>query len=116
MRYLITMHMPSAQGNLVHQVTVEHHCKNLQELCDMMNDSTFIMCRLLYRERAYHHMEGGDTVWVDKGQMILNTNHIGKVSEFRDKDDDDESYRSAEQRGGNFEGKRPPLRAGRRML
>ena len=116
MRYILTMHMPSATGNMVHQITVDHPSRNLNDLCVHMNEQQFILCRLLYREKAYSHMEGGDLIWVDKGLMVINTNHIGKVTEFKEKEEDDESLRSFEQRSGNFEGKRPPLRARGRLL
>ena len=108
MRLLITMNMPSAQGNLVHQLTVEYDCANLNQCCDDLNEFQFIICKLLYK-----HIEGGENKWTNKGEIILNTDHIGKVQEFIDKGkyDEDESFRSSEQRSENFGRQRPSLRS-----
>jgi len=57
----------------------------------------------------------GETLWSDRGDVILNTSHIGKAQEFLDieKDDYDESYRTVEQRRGYVERKGPVIRSGR---
>lgn len=113
MRFLLTLNMPSAQGFLVHQLTVEHKSKSLIDFCDYMNDNQFIIVDLLYR----HKSEGSNTVWSEKGEIILNTECIGKAQEFFDfeKDNEYEPSRNFEQRTVNAEGKRPALRPGRRF-
>jgi len=108
MRFLLTMNMPSAQGFLVHQLTIEHQSNSCEEFCDVMNDNEFIIGRLLYRIKS--HM--GENVWSDRGDVILNTSHIGKVQEFvsNEREDYDEPLGNFEQRGKYADGKRPPLR------
>ena len=115
MRFLLTMHMPSAQGNPVHQLTVESESKDLQEFWEEISDNDFIMVGLLYREKNIHT---GEVIWSNKGDIILNTSHIGKAQEFidLDKENHDESSRNFEQRSWNPEGKRPPLRPRGRMF
>ena len=111
MRFLLTMNMPSAQGFLVHQLTIEHHSNSCEEFCDELQGNEFIMGRLLYRQKGVT----GETIWSDRGDVILNTSHIGKAQEFLDieKDDYDESYRTVEQRRGYVERKGPVIRSGR---
>ena len=111
MRFLLTMNMPSAQGFLVHQLTIEHHSNSCGEFCDELQGNEFIMGRLLYRQKGMT----GETLWSDRGDVILNTSHIGKAQEFLDieKDDYDEPYRTVEQRRGYVERKGSGLRSGR---
>ena len=108
MRLLLTLNMPSAQGFLVHQITIEHTCNTLDEFCDEMNDNEFIVGRLLYRIKT----PTGDTAWRDRGDIILNTSHIGKAQEFLydEREEYDEPFGNTEQRRGYADGKRPPLR------
>ena len=115
MRFLLTMNMPSAHGNPIHQLTVESDAVTMEHFWEEMNDNEFILARLLYREK---NMQTGEVIWTNKGEIILNTAHIGKVQEFIDheKDNTDESFRNFEQRSWNTEGKRPPLRPRGRLL
>ena len=109
MKFLITMNMPSAQGYLVHQVTIEHHARSCRELCEMLNNDVFIMGRQLYRKRA----PGMDAAWQDRGDIVLNTAHIGKVAEFVEFDkeeEDNESYGYTDNRRPYASGTRPPIR------
>lgn len=90
MRFLVTMNMPSAQGYSVHQVTVDHTAPSLNEFCDMLNDHEFVVVRLIYRMKG----PNGESLLRDRGDMILNTSHIGKVQEFvvhQNTDDGDKS-------------------------
>lgn len=114
MRFLVTMNMPSAQGFLVHQVTVEHKCESCEQFCEELNDNEFVVARLLYRQKSHH----GELYWIDRGDIVINTSHIGKVQEFVDieKEDYDEPFRGNEQRRGYAEGKRPALRSRGTML
>ncbi len=86
MRFLLTLNMPSAQGFLVHQLTVEHKSKTLNDFCDYMNDNQFIIVDLLYR----HKSEGSNTIWSEKGEIVLNTECIGKAQEFFEFEKDNE--------------------------
>lgn len=78
MRLLITMNMPSAKGYAVHQLTVDHKAKTLKEFWDALQDNEFIMADLLYKIRNDDLTE----YWGDRGPIIINTSHIGKVQEF----------------------------------
>ena len=92
MKILITMNMPSASGYAVHQVTVETECTNLREFYSLMNKQEFVMCRLYYRKPGY----AGETIWEDKGDIVLNTAHIGKVQEFLEREQDYEPFGHSE--------------------
>jgi hypothetical protein len=109
-KLLVTMHMPSAQGNSVHQVTVEHQSKTLEELFRYLNDYEFIKCHLYYRERD--EINGG-IIWKSKGEILINTSHIGKVQEFieyAEREKDDESYGYSEGISGHVGRQGTPLR------
>lgn len=112
MKLLITMNMPSASGYAVHQVTVETECKSLHEFYELMNQQEFVMCRLYYRRPGY----SGETLWDDKGEIVLNTAHIGKVQEYVEKEQDYEPYGTIDERGPSSPKSRPNLRPRRAML
>lgn len=78
MRLLITMNMPSAAGNNVHQITVEHKSQSLAEFLECINSDVFVMLRIYYRRSNID----GTVFWQDKGDIIINTGHIGKVQEY----------------------------------
>lgn len=80
-RFLITMHMPNGSGNSpVHQITGDHPAETIQEFCDELNDKAFIVVRQQYF--ATHHVTGEKLGWQDRGDLLLNTHHIGKASVF----------------------------------
>lgn len=85
MKFVITMNMPSSQGFLIHQIILEHKSESISEFCDLMNDETFIFGRQIYKRSD----NDGNFVFVDRGDIILNTNHIGKVQEYYDGSVDD---------------------------
>jgi len=114
MKFLITMNMPSAQGYLVHQVTIDHFAASCGELCDLLNEDEFIVARQWYR-RVHH----GDVVWVDRGDIVINTAHIGKVQEFVEferENGNDEAHGSPDERRYDPQGTRPPVRPRRGMF
>ena len=78
MRFLITMNMPSANGYSVHQITVEHNAKTMKEFWNVLQDNEFIMPSLMYKIRNDDLTEH----WEDRGLIIINTAHIGKVQEL----------------------------------
>lgn len=115
MRFLITMNMPSASGNLVHQVTVDHEAESLEKFSDLLNNEIFIVCRNLYRRTDNE----GAMYWEDRGDIILNSAHVGKVQEYIEQDrgwQSDESQGSVERRGFSVETKRGPIRPRRTVL
>ena len=84
MRFLITMNMPSAKGYSVHQITVEHESKSIKEFWNYLQDNEFIMANLMYKIRNDDLSE----YWEDRGSLIINTAHIGKVQELIEFKDD----------------------------
>ena len=92
MRFLLTMNMPSANGFLVHQLTVEVPVDSCEQLKEAMNMDEFVTGRLYYRRRTLT----GETAWEDRGDIVLNTAHIGKAQEFfeveRDTNDESQGY------------------------
>ena len=102
MKLLITMHMPSAQGYAVHQLTVEHPSKDMEDFHRVLNDFEFIKCQLYYRRRDD---VTNKVVWNDKCEILVNTSHIGKVQEFieyGERENDDESYGYSDGISGDF--------------
>ena len=109
MRYLLTMNMPSAKGFLIHQLTVEHD-GDLEDFCQLLNDNEFITVRQWYQFKQ----PAGDSIWQDRGELVLNTSHIGKISEYiEDKDYDDETYRNSNVSSRQPQIPRGPIRTGR---
>jgi hypothetical protein len=92
MRFLVTMNMPSANGFMVHQLTIELPFDSCERLKDAMNMDEFITGRLYYRRRALTQ----ETIWDDRGDIVLNTAHIGKAQEFfemeREPNDESQGY------------------------
>jgi hypothetical protein len=71
------MNMPNSRGEgYVHQLIVEHPSEDCSEFCAAMSDDPFILVRQLYFDDDRH---SGERVWIDRGDMILNCRHIGKV-------------------------------------
>lgn len=88
MRFLFTLNMPP--GNLdrvldhrnispkfVHQVIGDHKSESCEELAEEMNDKQFIVVRQWYYDTD---RQTGEKSWVDRGELILNTNQVGKIS------------------------------------
>jgi hypothetical protein len=114
-KFLITMNMPSGQGYAVHQITVDHPSQNCEEFWRVLNDEIFILGRQFYRKKLGPVAE---PVWEDRGEIIINTAHVGKVQEFIEygKGYEDEAYRSPENSRTHVERTRPPIRPGRGVL
>lgn len=77
MRFQFTLNMPSSVGNLVHQVIGDHEAETLQQLLKTLEGNHFIVVRQWY---VYRTNFGDD--WRDKGYLIINTDHIGKVCSY----------------------------------
>jgi hypothetical protein len=95
MKFLVTMNMPSSNGYPVHQVIFEHHCESVRDLILIMNDDIFVYGRQFYRINS----ENGKGSFVDRGEIILNTTHIGKVQEYLDYADHGDQRQPEKQRG-----------------
>lgn len=92
MKFLMTLHMPSARGDSIHQITVGViDIESCEELCDLLNEQEFI-CATQWYKREYPN---GETAWQNRGDLIINTAHIGKIQEFYENkgDKNDKSHR-----------------------
>lgn len=72
MRFLVTMNMPSFNGNLVHQVNVEHPSNSLEEFVDTLTTNDFVVVEEFYRESQ----TGTE---VSRGLLALNYRFVGKI-------------------------------------
>ena len=110
MRFLLTLNMPSAAGMLVHQVTIElEKADSCKAFCNLLNQQEFISGRQWYRYKS----NDGEITWEDRGDVIINTSHIGKIQEFVEMGDKkhDESYRGYEPSRGYAEVTRKSVRS-----
>lgn len=98
MRFVLTMNMPSSTGSVIHQIIFDHPSRSVKELCELLNDEMFIVGRQIYKRFSQDEAP----VFLDRGDIIVNTAHIGKVQEYYDVSDDDRSSQADRQR--------PPLR------
>ncbi len=74
MIFRFTMNMESGRGAGVHQVYGEHPAKSVEELAKIMDGRDFILV-------TQYYLRGGSNL-EDKGPMLLNCAHIGKVDRF----------------------------------
>ena len=84
MKFLFTMNMPSNTGKSVHQVVADHAAESLGELLDAMANNDM----MLVRQTNYINEN-----WQDRGDMILNTMHIGKVQVYVEPRRDNRDFR-----------------------
>lgn len=114
MRFLLTMNMPSARGELIHQMIVDHGSESATQFCLAMNRDEFIVCRQWYKRKDPYTKE---VSWEDRGDVILNTHHIGKVAEYLDLDNLENNYDEPQGRTQfsrqHSAGPRGPIRPGR---
>ena len=96
MRFLITMNMASAQGYAVHQITIDHEAATLDEFLAEVNDYPFILGHQYYRVKT----PDGEITWKDRGKLIINSSHIGKVQEFIEFEPKENNYDESQ---GHFE-------------
>jgi|FreactcultureFD7_1027221.scaffolds.fasta_scaffold17198_5 hypothetical protein len=108
MKFLLTMNMPSAKGFLIHQITIEHD-GDLEDFCNALNDNEFITVRQWYQFKQ----PTGDSIWQDRGELVVNTSHIGKVQEYHEQESDDESYRNSNSDHRRSQITRGPIRPGK---
>ena len=80
-RFLITMHMPTANPNhRGHQITADHPAETLDEFCEELNSNAFLIVRQYYY--VTDRRGSGPLGWQDRGDLIINTDHVGKVALF----------------------------------
>ena len=68
--------MPSRSGNSVHQVSADVEQENIRDFCDYLSEYDFIVVNEIYRS--------SNGKLFPRGDIILNTEWIGKVKEFDD--------------------------------
>lgn len=114
MKFLVTLNMPSASGMLVHQIIIDHESKTCRQFYDSLNNEEFMLCKQWYRRKH----APGDIEWEDRGELIVNTSHIGKVQEYIDYDSEEsnEPRRNSGPRQNNNENSRGPVRPRNNML
>ena len=79
-RFLMTMHMPTGSSeHLVHQVIGDHAAADLNEFADELNNNAFVVVRQFY---YMHNRQTNERGWRDRGDLILNTDFIGKVAVY----------------------------------
>lgn len=110
MKFFITMNMPSSQGSLVHQITGEHPANSIEEFSDVLNNFAFVVVTQYYKDA---NTAEGDINWVCMGNIILNTEHIGKVHEHNERKSYGRSYGNSRSSRENVEGQGATVR-GRR--
>jgi len=78
-KFLFTMNMPSATDNLVHQIIGDVDGANsIDDLKYMLNHADFIKIRQFYSHRTSNNEKRLE----DRGDMIINVQHIGKTQEY----------------------------------
>jgi hypothetical protein len=92
-KFTITMNMPSGRPDNngehrpVHQMICDAPVQSLAEFHENIMETDFIRCRLIYTKMDAR----GSQYFIDRGDIVLNTMWIGKVSEFIEKEEKHES-------------------------
>lgn len=80
MRFLVTMHMPSYSGHLVHQMQVEHkESESLDDFVNALNNNDYIIVEEFYKDRT-------DAEHYSRGFVALNHRYVGKVKVFNNQE------------------------------
>lgn len=76
MKFLFYLNVPSGSNDLVHQVVGEVPAvTSLDDLHMLMCELTFIKLKLMF----YNRLPDGKKQWIEKGEMLLSTEHVAKV-------------------------------------
>ncbi len=78
------MNMPNSKGVSTHPMTLEYPVESLDEMCSVLNQSAFVIFKLAYM----HTNSNGENWWQDRGEIIINTEWVGKIQEFIEFDRD----------------------------
>ncbi len=96
MKFQMTMNMPSSQGSLVHQITCEcDGITSMEQFCQYIAQNEFVNVRQFYKVGV---LNDGQIEWEFKGHIIVNTNLIGKVTEYSERQESGHTSRT-NQRG-----------------
>ena len=110
MKFLVTLNMPTYDGNLTHQLTLELDAVNsLKDFYNLLNEDEFIIGNHWFRKKNMYTQK---SEWHDRGHIIINTAHIGKVAEFIDFDEDgaEDSQKASTVSRFAHQGPRRPMR------
>lgn len=72
MRFLITMNMPSAAGNFVHQLNAEYPVDSLEDFVDELTKHDFVIVEEFYKD-PYKSAD------YSRGQVAINYRFVGKI-------------------------------------
>lgn len=72
MRFVLTVNMPSRNGNTTHNVCGEHPAKSLEEIAAELTDKGFIIVEEMYRD-------DGPAKWKSHGDIMLSAQVIAKI-------------------------------------
>jgi len=72
MRFLITMNMPSAAGNFVHQMNVEYPVESLEGFVDELTRNDFVIVEEFYKDP-------NRTADYSRGHVAINHRFVGKI-------------------------------------
>ena len=64
--------MPSASGNLVHQVNAEYPVNSLEEFIDTLSNNEFVIIQEFYRDQTTRED-------VNRGFVAINYRYVGKI-------------------------------------
>jgi hypothetical protein len=69
-RFLVTMNMPSASGNLVHQMHVSHSAESLEDFIKELSESDFVIVEEFYKKESGYE---------SRGNVAISYRNIGKI-------------------------------------
>ena len=72
MRFLLTLNMPSASGNLVHQVNAEYPVDSLEAFVEALTHNEFVIIHEYYRDQNTRED-------INRGFVAINYRYVGKI-------------------------------------
>lgn len=84
MKFLVTYNMAGGRGEkTIHQMIVDHEeSGSLDEFTDALNDHAFVKVRQYYWQENESHRKDYSAPLIDKGEVTLNSELIGKAVVF----------------------------------
>jgi len=82
--------MASFSNNLVHQIICDYPSESVDDFAEALNESQFLVVD------QYYNIEDkvtGKREWEYKGPLIINSNVVGKVQQYVEKDVPVERFR-----------------------
>lgn len=72
MRFLLTLNMPSASGNLVHQMNAEYPVNSIEEFVDALTNNDFVVVEEFYKDPTKN-------TDYSRGHVAINHRFVGKI-------------------------------------